>query len=108
MAPNIRNKWKNNTEYEFSNEEPRFDLNGRLISDELLRKQEFLKQKEIVNQLKVLDKLTLPEVSQQQVLALDIKKRQILLGEKIIETLILRGNTLLNITETSHEVCNKI
>jgi len=111
MAPYVRNKWKRNTDYGFADDELRFDSNGRLLagsSDELLRKQEFLKQKEIVNQLKILDRKTLPEVSQQTVLTLDINKRQILLGEKIIETLILRGNTLLNITETSKETSNGI
>ena len=112
MTPYVRNKWKRNTDYGFSHDdEYHFDANGKLISgfsEEMLRKQEFLRQKEIVNQLKILDKKSLPEVSQQGVLTLDIKKRQILLGEKIIETLILRGNTLLNITETSQENSNDI
>ncbi len=111
MAPYGRSKWKRNTEYGFSNnDEAHYDSNGRLImgpSDEWLRKQEFLRQKEIVHQLKILDRRTLPEVSQQSVVNLDINKRKILLGERIIETLILRGNTLLSVPGSSQEISNE-
>jgi len=111
MAPYGRSKWKRNTEYGFSNnDEPLYDSNGRLIvgpNDEWLRKQEFLKQREIVNQLKLLDRRALPEVSQQSIQTLDINKRKILLGEKIIETLILRGNTLLSVSGSRQEISNE-
>ena len=65
------------------------------LSPEELRKLAFIQQLEIKNEMKVMNQSTVPDVNVKTIND-DLKQGVIILSPKIIETLIYKGNTLLN------------